>query len=481
MIFLSIVKIMSILLVIVAATMLLPGTVALILGETGAAISFLGTAGVSIVLGLVVWFALRKYKFQLTARTSFLAVAFSWIMASIIGAVPYIVSGAIPSFTDALFESVSGFTTTGATICNDVEALPRSINLWRMQTHWLGGMGIVALTVALLPLIGVGGFQLIKAETTGPEKGKITPKITMTAKILWFIYLGLTVLETIALKLAGMDFLDALGHSFSTLGTGGFSSRNNSIGAYNSVAVDVIITVFMFLSGINFSLFFMLLKGKFGEIRENTELKAYCWIVFIAGLIITFSISPLYDSFADALRFAYFQVVSIITTTGFGTAEYTLWPILAQYLLFILLAVGGCSGSTSGGVKVVRWVILGKQANIEAKKMLHPHGVFEIRLNGRSCRKDIVTSVAGFLCVYLGLVIITSMVAAHNTSDLFSSFTVGLTVVGNVGPGFGDIGPAYNFSLFSALPKYWFCFAMIAGRLELYTMLMFFVPDFWKN
>lgn len=477
----SIVKIMSLLLVIVATTMLLPGVVALILGETGAAASFFGTAGVSIALGLAIYFAFRKNRFQLTARSSFMAVAVSWIMASIIGAVPFVVSGAIPSFTDALFESVSGFTTTGATICNDVEALPRSINLWRMQTHWLGGMGIVALTVALLPLIGVGGFQLIKAETTGPEKGKITPKITMTAKILWFIYLGLTVLETVALRLAGMDFLDALGHSFSTLGTGGFSSRNSSIGAYDSVAVDVIITVFMFLSGINFSLFFMLLKGKFGEIRENTELKAYVWIVFIAGLIVTFSISPLYDSFADALRYAYFQVVSIITTTGYGTADYTNWPVVSQFIILLLFGIGGCSGSTAGGVKVVRWIIMGKQANIEAKKMLHPHGVFDIRLNGRSCRKDIVTSVAGFLCVYLGLVLATTFVASFDMPDLFSAFSTGLTVVGNVGPGFGALGPAYNFSIFSGLSKYWFCFAMIAGRLELYTMIMFFVPDFWKR
>lgn len=472
---------MSVLLAIVAATMLLPGAVALILGETGAAASFLGTAGVSIVLGLAIWFALRKYTFKLTARTSFIAVAFSWIMASVLGAVPFVFSGAIPSFTDALFESVSGFTTTGATICNDVEALPRSINLWRMETHWLGGMGIVALTVALLPLIGVGGFQLIKAETTGPEKGKITPKITMTAKILWFIYLGLTVLETIALRIAGMDFLDALGHSFSTLGTGGFSSRNSSIGAYNSVAVDVIITVFMFLSGINFSLFFMLLKGKFSEIRGNSELKAYVWIVFIAGLIVTFSISPLYDSFADALRYAYFQVVSIITTTGYGTADYTGWPVASQFIILLLFGIGGCSGSTSGGVKVVRWVIMDKQARIEAKKMLHPHGVFDIRLNGRSLRKENVFSVAGFLFVYLMLVIITSFIASFDVNDIFSAFSAGLTVVGNVGPGFGAIGPAYNFSVFSSLPKYWFCFAMIAGRLELYTMLMFLFPDFWKN
>ncbi|MBQ0166802.1 MAG: TrkH family potassium uptake protein [Treponema sp.] len=472
---------MSVLLAIVAATMLLPGAVALILGETGAAVSFLGTAGVSIVLGLAIWFALRKYTFKLTARTSFVAVAFSWIMASILGAVPFVVSGAIPSFTDALFESVSGFTTTGATICSNVEALPRSINLWRMETHWLGGMGIVALTVALLPLIGVGGFQLIKAETTGPEKGKITPKITMTAKILWFIYLGLTILETIALRIAGMDFLDALGHSFSTLGTGGFSSRNSSIGAYNSAAVDVIITVFMFLSGINFSLFFMLLKGKFGEIRENSELRAYIWIVFIAGLVVTFTISPLYDSFADALRYAFFQVVSIITTTGYGTADYTMWPVVPQFVIFLLFGIGGCSGSTGGGVKVVRWVIMGKQARIEAKKMLHPHGVFDIRLNRTSCRKDVVFSVAGFLWVYLILVIITTFVAAFDTQDLFSALTTGLTVVGNVGPGFGAIGPANNFGLFSSLPKYWFCFAMIAGRLELYTMIMFFFPDFWKN
>ena len=312
-------------------------------------------------------FLFRKQKFNLKIKFTFVIVASAWIFTSLFGALPLFTSGYIPSFTDAVFESVSGFSTTGASILSEIENLPRSINLWRCQTHWLGGMGIVALTVALLPLLGVGGFQLIKAETTGPEKGKITPKITTTAKYLWLIYVIFTAIQTILLKIFGMDFIDALSHAFSTLGTGGFSTKNNSIASYNSIPIDIICTIFMFLAGINFSLFYYFVTKKFQDIKDNSELKAYCGICIFAIIAMTLCLLPTYKSFGTALRYAAFQTTTIISTTGFASADFTLWPMTAQFFVFILFFIGGCSGSTAGGIKVIRWVVLHKQLSNETK------------------------------------------------------------------------------------------------------------------
>jgi len=397
------------------------------------------------------------------------------------GSLPFYFSGYFDSFIDALFESISGFTTTGSSILSQVENLPRSINMLRSLTHWIGGMGIVTLTVALLPLLGVGGFQLIKAETTGPEKGKVTARITTTAKALWIIYLSFTVIETIALKIAGMDFVDALSHSFATLGTGGFSTRNSSVGTYDSVAIDIIITVFMFLSGINFSLFYYLFARKTSEIKENSELKAYIGIVIFFILAVTFCIIPQYGSFGKALRYSSFQVVSLMSTTGFSTADFLQWPSIAQFFLFLLFFLGGCSGSTAGGIKIIRWVILGKIVSNETKKMLHPHGVFTTRVNNRPIKNDIVATVAAFTTVYLILLAITTGFGCLAKLDLFTSFTAALTMVGNVGPAFGTLGPTANFGAIPAYLKCWYCFMMLAGRLELYTMIIFFFPNYWKK
>ena len=478
---LSALRMNGIVLALVTLTMLLPAGTAFFCGETEVIPAFLIPAVICFILGFSLFMAGRKKKFFLSPRASFVSVAFCWITASLAGALPFVISGYIPSFTDAFFESASGFTTTGATILSDVESLPRSINLWRCQMHWLGGMGIVALTVALLPFFGVGGFQLIKAETTGPEKGKITPKITMTAKILWFIYFGFTVLETIALMIAGMDFIEALSHSFATLGTGGFGLKNASIGGYDSPSIQWIIAVFMLLSGINFSLYYHLFHGKIRELTSNTELKVYLLIVAACTAVIAFSILPIYQTFGKSIRHAFFQVSAIITTTGFSTADFAKWPPLAQMVLFFLMFIGGCSGSTGGGVKVIRWVILSKQMNNEVKRLLHPHGVFTIRLNNQAGRKDVVFSVAGFMYLYFLLVLITAIVACLNGIDIFSAFTASLSMVGNIGPGFGAVGPSENFGFFNAATKWWFSFAMIAGRLELYTMLVFFTPAFWKR
>ena len=358
MFFITCLRIISILLAIVGISFLIPIAVALFCGEFSMLLPFVIPMVISFIIVAVVNLPTRKMKMNLTTRQTFLIVALSWIFASVMGSIPLYFSNYFPSYIDALFESISGFTTTGCTILSELENLPRSINMWRCLTHWLGGMGIVTLTVALLPLLGVGGFQLIKAETTGPEKGKVTARITTTAKALWIIYAGFTLAETIALMIAGMDFIDALSHSFSTLGTGGFSTRNASIASYDSVAIDVIITIFMFIAGVNFSLFYYLITKRMDDIRSNSEFKAYCGIVVVFILAITLCLLPHYKNFGTSLRYSSFQVLAIISTTGFGTSDYILWPSAAQFWIFILFFIGGSSGSTSGGVKVVRWVIL---------------------------------------------------------------------------------------------------------------------------
>lgn len=479
-------KVISALLAIVGATFSIPIGVAVYCQEYEVIASFAAPMIVCLVIMLAFNIPTRKVKIHLSIKQTFLLVALAWFFLSFLGAMPLYFSKAFPNFTDAFFESVSGFSTTGATVCSDVEALPRSINLWRCLSHWIGGMGVVTLTVALLPLLGVGGFQLIKAETTGPEKGKVTARITTTAKILWIIYAGLTALETVLLKLAGMDFIDALTHAFSTLGTGGFSSKNASIAGfnspeYNSVAIDIIITVFMFLAGINFSLYFYLIRGKISEIKCNSELKVYVLIVIVSVLAVALSINSIYGNFGQSLRYSSFQVLSITTTAGFGTADFLNWPSVAQFFIFILFFIGGCSGSTGGGIKVVRWVILFKQINNETKRMLHPHGVFNIRLNNKVGRKDIVFNVAAFMTLYAVFVMITTIIGCIGHLDLFSAFTGSLSMVGNIGPGFGALGPSFNYGFLPGFVKWWYCFAMLAGRLELYTMLIFFMPSFWRK
>ena len=477
----SFLKIASVLLSIVGILFAIPLGFAFYYGESSVYLPFIIPMVVSFVLVAAVNFPTRRFKITLNTRQTFLTVALSWIVISFMGAIPMYASGSIPRFVDALFESVSGFSTTGSTILSEIESLPKSINMPRCLTHWIGGMGIVTLTVALLPLLGVGGFQLIKAETTGPEKGKVTARITTTAKILWAIYFGFTAVETIALKLAGMTFTDALSHAFATLGTGGFSTRNSSIGAYNSVAIDVIIMIFMFLAGINFSLYFYIITRKFRDITTNSEFKAYLVIVIALIIAVTISLRSVYGNFGDSLRFSSFQVVSLMTTTGFSTADFMQWPAVTQFLLFVTFFIGGCSGSTSGGVKVIRWLVLGKQVQNETRKMLHPHGVFAIRLNGRPGRKDIVFNVAAFMVVYFGLVAVTTFVGCLGNLDVWSSFTGALSMVGNIGPGYALLGPTENFGFLPDFVKYWYSFAMLAGRLELYTMIIYFLPVYWDK
>ncbi len=474
-------RLIFIILAIVGLSLVFPILTALSCNEFSVIPSFAIPLGISVLIGVIFYFAGKKTKINFSVRNVFAFVALAWISISLFGSVPLLLSGVIPNFYDALFESVSGFSTTGATILSDVESIPRSINFWRCQMHWLGGMGIIALTVALLPLLGVGSFQLIKAESTGPEKGQITPKMASTAKTLWLLYVGFTAAHAIALKICGMDVIDSICHAFSTLGTGGFSSKNASIGGYNSLAVEIVCTVFMFLAGVNFSLYFYVITGKFDEVKKNSELKAYISLFLICVGVITLVLIPHYGSFAKALRYSSFQVASVMTTTGYATDDFTTWPSAAQFFIFLLFFTGGCSGSTSGGFKIIRWVVLKKQATNEMLRMLHPHGIFTISLNNKPGRKDLVFNVAAFTFVYLMLVMISTMISTFCGLDIFTSLTASLSMTGSIGPAFGTLNPSQNFGIISPFLKYWYCFVMIAGRLELYNLIIFLFPDYWKK
>lgn len=475
------VKIISAIIAIVATTFIFPVITALHYGELQMISSFVIPMVCAWIVFLCVYFCTKKEKIKFSIKSSFSVVAVAWLACSIFGAVPFILSGCFASVTDAMFESVSGFSTTGATIFSDVEALPHCINLWRCETHWLGGMGIVALTVALLPLLGIGGFQLIKAETTGPDKGKVTSKITNTAKALWLIYLSMTVILFVLLKIAGMNVFDSVCHAFSTMGSGGFSTRNNSVAAFNSVSIEWILTVFMFLTGVNYSLVFYLITGKFKEIRDNSEFKAYLVIVAVVISLVVVLIYSSIGNSGTAIRTSAFQVCSIISTTGFSTVDYTMWVPAAQFLIFILFFIGGCSGSTSGGIKVVRWVVFHKQVKNEVFKMLHPHGIYSVRLNKKVGRKDVVFNVAAFMMCYAVLVVLVAFAGTFCGLEVFDSFSGALSMVGNIGPGFGALGPSNNLGFLPCGLKWIYMFAMLAGRLEIYTMIMFLIPEFWKR
>lgn len=467
----TILRIVTWVLGIVGTSFALPLAVAVFAGERRMAWVFLGlmlagwaVAGLFALLG-------RGRPGVLALRNAFGVVGGIWIAVCLFGALPFILSGAFPSVTDAVFESVSGFTTTGASVLSDVEALPQSLNLWRCETHWLGGMGVIALAVALVPLLGIGGFRLIKAETTGPDKAKFTAFIANTAKSLWLIYCLMTTADALLLHWCGLSPVDALAHAFSTLGTGGFSTRNASLGAFGSPAAEWVTVAFMLMASVNFAVHYRFLTGRWGEVGRDSELRTLFGIVLVAvggAFLIQLGVSG--DASAT-LRETAFQVSSVISTTGFMTADYTTWLPGAQCIILALFLIGGSSGSTAGGVKVVRWTILAKQLRIELRRILHPHEVATLELNGVTGREIFVPVVATFVFAYLLLVLFTTFAGAIAGLDLYTAFTAALSMVGNVGPAFGTLGPTANYGALAPALKWWYAFAMLAGRLEIYTLL----------
>ena len=478
----TVLRTVIILLIIVCSFMIFSIAFAVYYGELDQIQFFLVPMLGVALLSVPVFRLTRKSEYLLTTRDGFLLVTSSWIFSAAVGCLPLFLSGAIPSFTDAFFETMSGFTTTGASILTEIESLPKCILFWRSLTHWLGGMGIVVLTIAVFPVLGIGAYQLMKAEAPGPTLDKITPKITETAKILWFIYLGLTVAETILLMVGGMSLFEALTHTFGTLATGGFSPKNRSVGHFNSGFIDVVITVFMVMAGMNFALHYSLITGKIKRVLGNVELQVYLGIFLISTLIVTIVLhGTTYDGFGRSLRYAGFQVASILTTTGFTTADYAAWPQFAQVILFILMFIGGCSGSTGGGIKVIRIASLFKQAITEMKYLAHPRGIFPIQLKGVSLKKDTVYSISGFFFLYLLMLIATTGVVASGGNDILTSLSSALVTVGNIGPGFGKIGPTLNYAFYPDYIKWFLSFAMMVGRLEVYTVLVILTPKFWRS
>ncbi len=417
----------------------------------------------------------------LYARDGLAVVALAWICMSLFGALPFVLSGDIPNYVDAFFETVSGFTTTGSSILTEIEPLSRGGLFWRSFTHWVGGMGVLVFVMAILPMNDGHGMHLMRAEVPGPTVGKLVSRMSDTAKILYSIYLVMTVVEIVLLLAGGMPLYDAAIHAFGTAGTGGFSCRNLSVGAYDSVYFDVVIGVFMLLFGVNFNLYYFLLIRRFRDVLHSEELRAYLLIVAASVLAIAVNISHLYQSFAASLRYAFFQVSSIITTTGYATADFNAWPAFSKAILVILMFVGACAGSAGGGMKVARIVILAKTSVCDMRKMLHPNAVATVRFEGKPIGEKNIRSVHLFLTVYLIVFTISCLLLSLEEMDLVTTFTAVAACMNNIGPGLEVVGPMGNFAAFSPWAKVLLSFDMLVGRLEIFPMLLLFAPSIWKR
>lgn len=415
------------------------------------------------------------------AREGFVIVSISWILLSLFGAFPFVFSGEIPSFIDAMFEVVSGFTTTGATILNDIESLPKSLLFWRAFTHWIGGMGILMFVLAFLPQKDMQSMHIMRAEVPGPSVGKLVSKTTVTARILYIIYAAFTLAEIIALLCCDMPLFDSVTTAFATAGTGGFSVKNASIAAYNSLPIEIVCTLFMLLFGINFNLFYLILIKQFKRAIKSEELWTYLGIIAISIGIITINIAPLVNSFGTALRQAGFQVVSVITTTGFITADFNSWPMISQVIIITLMFIGACGGSTGGGLKVGRIIILFKACVRELKRALNPRRVKCIRLDNAALEKETASATCVYLVVYMFVIAASIVLVALNNFDFTTTFSSVITCINNVGPGLSVVGPVENFSAMSSLSKIVLSLDMLIGRLEVFPMMILFLPSTWKK
>jgi trk system potassium uptake protein TrkH len=473
-------RILGAMLLFLAAALLVPIPFSLYFHD-GAAGAFLLSASITLIIGLAL-FASCKSRKDLSVREGFAIVTFGWTFYALFGALPFLFSGAIPSPLDAVFETMSGFTTTGSTILTDIEILPESVLLWRALTHWLGGMGIIVLSLAILPMLGVGGMQLFKAEVPGPTADRLKPRIQDTAKLLWGVYVLLTAAETVLLMFGGMNFYEALCHSFATLATGGFSTRNASVGAFNSPYIEWVIILFMLLAGVNFSLHYHALRGRVRGYFRNEEFRTYLVLVLAAtALIVLLNQGRVYDSFLDNLRYSAFQASSILTTTGFGTADFEIWPVLAQYLLVLLMFTGGCAGSTGGGMKVARILLLFKHAQVQLYRLIHPRAVRLVKLGDIPVDREVMQAILGFFALFMGVFVVASCLLAASGMDLVSSGAAVIATLSNIGPGLGSVGPADNFAQVPAFGKTVLIACMLMGRLELFTVLVLFFPSFWRK
>jgi len=460
--------------------MLLPLITSYIYGEDDL-IPIAVSAGITATVGFIFFFFFRT-RYELMLREGFALVTLTWLAFALFGALPFFISGYIPTFTDAFFETMSGFTTTGASILTNIESLPHGLLFWRSFTHWLGGMGIILLSLAILPLLGVGGMQLYRAEVPGPEHDKLSPRIKDTAKILWEVYILISVIEMVLLYIAGMDIFDAICHSFGTMATGGFSTKNASIGYYNSAFIDYIIIVFMIIAGINFSLHYKALRGRISSYRHDPETKFFFLLLGGGTLIIVADLyfSHNYSLF-EGLQKGLFQTVSIITTTGFGTDDYEKWSSSGQIILFLFMFLGGCAGSTGGAMKIMRSLVMVKFAFNEIKRLIHPNAVLPVRIGERTIPNDIVANITGFFLIYIGIFVAGVVFMTLLGLDFLSSLGAVAATIGNIGPGLGSVGPTGNYAQIPTVGKWILSFLMLVGRLEIYPVIIFLTPTFWKE
>lgn len=443
---------------------------------------FFYSSAISLIVSIVILLFVYKTKRELGKREGYLVVSLTWFIFSIFGALPFYLSGAIPSYTDAFFETMSGFTTTGASILNDIESLTHGILFWRSITQWLGGMGIIVMAIAIFPLLGIGGMQMFVAEVPGPTPDKLHPRIKGTAKRLWGIYILITAVEVVLLYLGGMSLFDAVNHSFTTMATGGYSTKQLSIAAFNSPYIEYVISIFMFIAGMNFTLAFFALKLDFKKIIKNEEFRWYLIGTIAVSVLIAFFLvihqgSPIEKAFRDAL----FQVISILTTTGFASVDYMLWPPFVIVIIFMLMFIGGSAGSTGGGPKIVRILLLLKNSYYEFKRIIHPKALIPVRFNKRAVEPKIIANIQAFMVVYIIIFVIGTILMSSLGLDLDTAMGSVIACLGNIGPGIADVGPANNFFAIPDTGKWLLSAFMLIGRLELFTVLVLFTPPFWKK
>ena len=463
--------------------------------QDGVTLEISTAALITLFIGTLFMFSTRGHSKEVKIREGYIIVTFGWIFMALSGTLPYVISEAIPGFTNAFFETMSGYTTTGASILNDIESIPKGVLFWRSLTHWIGGMGIIVLAIAILPLLGIGGMQLFTAESPGPSADKLKPRIRDTAKRLWLIYVSYTLAETILLWVAGMTFFDAINHAFSTLSTGGFSTKNASLAYWNdNPIIQYIVILFMLLAGSNFVLSYFAFKGKVSKVLHDDEFKWYMIFIFvftaISSLIVYFQADVNLSSIdhpmvwgeaESAFRHSLFQVLTIITTTGFVSADFTMWTPFLTILFFGLFFLGGSAGSTAGGVKVMRHIIMIKNGITEFKRTLHPNAILPVRFNGKSISKEIVFNILGFFILYMLSFIIGAVVLASLGLDFETAIGGAASSLGNIGPAFGGLSPVNNFDMLPDFGKWWTTFLMLIGRLELFTVLIILTPFFWRN
>lgn len=463
-----------------ALLMLLPLIVSLIYSEKASAVSFLISIAIALVIGFAMTLIVKPGSKVIYAKEGFVTVALSWLFLSLVGSLPFVISGEIPSFVDALFETVSGFTTTGASILTDIEAMSKGMLFWRSFTHWVGGMGVLVFVMAIIPSFSDRSIHLLRAEVPGPVVGKLVPKLRQTARILYIIYIALTLIEIILLLIGKMPLYDSIVHAFGTAGTGGFGIKGDSIGSYNSY-LQWIITVFMLLFGVNFNLYYFIIMGKIKTALKSTELWVYLGLVMGSTALITINILPFFESFSSSLKHAAFQVASIITTTGYATTDFDKWPVFSKTILLLLMFIGACAGSTGGGIKVSRVVMLIKNCKRELQRMLHPRSVAVVRFEGKRVDNTTINAVSSYLAIYTLFFCLIVFIIGIENFDLETNISAVAACFNNIGPGFGRVGAAMNYSEFSGLSKIVLSIAMLLGRLEIYPIILTLSPSTWSK